>query len=156
MRRLIFGIVIILSAYSFLLQSCKEDNLNVNNQSSYNGDVISPPVEGNVEIISVVGSQQNYFDENQVLAFTYGNEIHMMIYGNKREDARIFVQDADGNKVKTLHAGKIKPGKNEFSFHHDPLPLGIYDIYVCFDVFNDTILNVKINKSHLPKIDSNN
>ena len=79
--------------------------------------------------------------------------IHMMIYGYKREDARIFVQDAAGNKVKTLHAGKIKPGKNEFSFHHDLLPLGIYDIYVCFDVFNDTILNVKINKSQLSKID---
>ncbi len=74
------------------------------------------------------------------------DEMILRFIANKREDARIFINDTLGVTQKMLLAGRVKPGMNEFAYSSEPLPYGKWILYVTFDVFEDTVQVVQFNK----------
>ena len=133
-----------------LLSSCnsgyEDKSLEPQHNTMAADQVIAPPVPGSIVIKTMKGSQEELLPNDKPMAFIQGEEIHLMLHGNKREDGRIFIKNKKEELVKMLYAGKIKHGVKEFSFQHEPLPLGNYDLYVTFDIYEDTILHLSFNK----------
>ena len=133
-----------------LLSSCTSGSEDKSSDSQYNTinptQEIAPPVPGSIVINKITGHQEELISSDKPLAFIIGEEIHLLLHGNKREDGRIFILDKEEELVKMLHAGKIKSGNHEFSFQHEPLPIGKYDLYVTFDIYKDTILHLDFDK----------
>jgi len=133
-----------------LLSSCTCESEDKSSDSQYNTfdspPEIALPVPGSIVVNKITGHQEELISSDKPLAFIKGEEIHLLLHGNKREDGRIFILDKEEKLVKMLHAGKIKSGNNEFSFQHEPLPIGEYDLYVTFDIYEDTILHLDFEK----------
>ena len=133
-----------------LLSSCNSGSEDIALDPQYNtmepAQTVAPPMPGSIVINTIAGYQDELILKDKPLAFIQNEEIHLMLHGNKREDGRIFILDKDEELVKMLYAGKINQGGKEFSFQHEPLPIGKYDLYVTFDIYEDTILHLNFDK----------
>lgn len=110
-------------------------------------DSIVPKYPGSLELVSVQFPELvNSKGENDTACRVMNDEMILRFIANKREDARIFINDTLGVTHKMLLAGRVKPGMNEFAYSSEPLPYGKWSLYVTFDVFEDTVQVVQFIK----------
>lgn len=111
-------------------------------------DSIVDKFPGRIYIRSIaMDSLVNMKGELDTACISLGDEMRLRFIADNREDGRIFINDTLGNHYKTLLAGRVKPGMNEFMFSSEPLPYGDWELYVTFKQYEDTIQHIRFSKT---------
>lgn len=146
---LILGCILVLLACQETPESqVQASQSSVAEKSRSPEDSIVGKYPGRIYISSVANdSLINMKGELDTACISLGEEMRLRFVADKREDGRIFINDSLGNTYKTLLAGRVKPGMNEFIFSSEPLPYGNWELYVTFNQYEDTIQHVHFAKT---------
>jgi hypothetical protein len=107
---------------------------------------MSPLVEGELTLHSWDHVQSNRLDPKITPVVLHEGNLLTTIDVTEKTSGDVFIANMEGQLVKMLHRGIIRQGVQQFTFSHDPLPLGEYMFYLCFPMQEDTVVTAHFSK----------
>ena len=101
---------------------------------------MSPKVPGTLVLLEVQHAQMPELVSGDEAVALIDGELNATYHVAERTEGEIFVTNMNGELVKMLHRGRLRAGKQVFSFTNEPLPIGEYMFYVCYPNREDTIV----------------
>lgn len=101
---------------------------------------MSPKVPGTLVLFEVQHAQVPEHVGSEEAVVLIDGELNATYHVSERTEGEIFVTNMNGELVKMLHRGRLRAGKQVFSFTNEPLPIGEYMFYVCYPNREDTIV----------------
>ena len=107
---------------------------------------MSPKVPGTLVLFEVQHAQIPELVTRDEAVVLKDGELNATYHVAERTEGEIFVTTMKGELVKMLHRGRLRAGKQVFSFTNEPLPIGEYMFYVCYPNQEDTIVAARFMK----------
>ena len=101
---------------------------------------MSPKVPGMLVLFDVQHTQVPEHVNSEDAVVLKDGELNATYHVAERTEGQIFITTMNGELVKMLHRGRLRAGKQVFSFTNEPLPIGEYMFYVCYPNREDTIV----------------
>ena len=101
---------------------------------------MSPKVPGMLVLFDVQHTQVPEHVSSEDAVVLKDGELNATYHVAERTEGQIFITTMNGELVKMLHRGRLRAGKQVFSFTNEPLPIGEYMFYVCYPNLEDTIV----------------
>lgn len=101
---------------------------------------MSPKVPGTLVLFEVQHTQVPEHVSSEEAVVLNKGELNATYHVATRTEGQIFITNMNGELVKMLHRGRLRAGKQVFSFTNEPLPLGEYMFYVCYPNQEDTVV----------------
>lgn len=107
---------------------------------------MSPLVKGELTLHSWGHVQANRLDPDITPVVLHEGNLLATIDVQEKTSGDVFIANMEGQLVKMLHRGIIRQGMQQFTFSHDPLPLGEYMFYLCYPMQEDTVVTAHFSK----------
>ena len=114
----------------------------------YSGPIppMAPKVAGDLEILSWHHDQVPTLVSESEGVVIHEEQLLSTFDVLERTSGEVFITNMNGDLMKMLHRGRFRAGKQQFTFTHEPLPLGEFMYYVCYPKQLDTIVSVHFRK----------
>jgi len=109
---------------------------------------MAPKVEGSLEILSWQHDQVPTLVSESEAVVIYDGQLLSTFEVLERTPGEVFITNMNGDLMKMLHRGRLRAGKQQFTFTHEPLPLGEFMYYVCYPYQEDTVVSVSFRKTN--------
>ena len=125
-----------------------QPNPSSDDTPTYSGPIppMAPKVEGSLEILSWQHDQVPSLVSETEAAVIHEDQLVSTFDVLQRTPGEVFITNMNGDLMKMLHRGRLRAGKQRFTFTHEPLPLGEYMYHVCYPHQEDTVVSVHFRK----------